>query len=243
VKIIKLNAIDSTNTYLKNLSKEIELEDEVVVWAKDQQIGRGQREASWQSKPGESLTFSVFKQIDRLPAEHQFLMVMLTSLALKDALNNLSIPKIAVKWPNDILSRSKKLCGILIENTIQKNVITSCISGIGLNVNEIEFSNLPQATSMRLSSDTVFNVTEVFNEVVKVLLKRLNNHGSVNFQNIKKEYEASLFKKDVVSVFERPSGIRFNGVIKGVMDSGVLLIENEQEVIEQFQLKEIKMLY
>ncbi len=243
MKIIKLNAIDSTNTYLKNLSKEIVLEDEVVVWAKNQQVGRGQREASWQSKPGESLTFSVFKQINELPAEHQFLMVMLTSLALRDALNYFSIPKIAVKWPNDILSRSKKLCGILIENTIQKSVITSCISGIGLNVNEIEFSNLPQATSMRLSTGTEFNITEVFNVVIKTLLKRLHNHSSVSFQDIKTEYEAALFKKDVVSVFERPSGIKFNGVIKGVMDSGALLIENEQGVIEQFQLKEIKMLY
>ena len=243
MKIIKLNAIDSTNTYLKNLSKEVILEDEVVVLAKEQVSGRGQREAIWLSKAGESLTFSMFKRIDKLPAEHQFLLVMLTSLALKDVLKQLQIPNIAIKWPNDILSRSKKLCGVLIENTLQKTMITSCISGVGLNVNETELKALPQATSMRIASGKKFNMDEVFNLVVDALLTRFKNIQSTDFPKVKKEYEASLFRKDSVSVFERPSGIRFNGVIKGVMDTGALLIENEQEEVEQFQLKEIKLLY
>ena len=243
MKIIKLNAIDSTNTYLKNLSKEIVLEDEVVVWAKEQKAGRGQREASWQSKPGKSLAFSVFKRIDRLPVEQQFLLVMLSALAVKDAFKKLSIPKIAIKWPNDILSHSKKVCGVLIENTLQKNRITSCISGIGINVNETSFSNLPQASSLYLSCGRKFTIEEVFTLVVEALLKRLNESVSTDFQKIKKEYEAALFKKDVVSVFERPNGEQFNGIIKGVEDSGALIIENEKDELEQFQLKEIKLLY
>ena len=243
MKIIKLNAIDSTNTYLKNLSKKVRLEDEVVVLAEEQHAGRGQREAVWSSKAGESLTFSVFKRMEGLPAEHQFLLVMLTSLAIKDTLKKLKVPNIAVKWPNDILSRSKKLCGVLIENSLQKTMITSCIAGVGLNVNEIDFEALPQATSMRLASGRKFNMDKVFNLVAETLFARFENIESTNFHKVKKEYEDALFRKEMVSVFERPSGIRFNGVIKGVMDTGALLIENEQEEVEQFQLKEIKLLY
>ncbi len=168
---------------------------------------------------------------------------MLTSLAIKDTLKKLKVPNIAVKWPNDILSRSKKLCGVLIENSLQKTMITSCIAGVGLNVNEIDFEALPQATSMRLASGRKFNMDKVFNLVAETLFARFENIESTNFHKVKKEYEDALFRKEMVSVFERPSGIRFNGVIKGVMDTGALLIENEQEEVEQFQLKEIKLLY
>lgn len=243
MKIIKLNAIDSTNTYLKKLSKEIPLEDEVVVWAKNQLKGRGQRNASWQSKPGESLTFSVFKKIDNLPADHQFLLVMLTALAVQDALKKLNIFNLAIKWPNDILSHSKKVCGVLIENTLQKNKITSCIAGVGINVNHTDFPNLPQASSLRLVSGSKFTIDEVFNVVVTALLSRLSTCNANNFEKIKKEYEAALFKKDAIAVFERPSGEQFNGIIKGVLDTGALLVENENETLEHFQLKEISMRY
>lgn len=243
MKIIKLNAIDSTNTYLKKLNKEVILEDEVVVHTKEQLAGRGQREASWQSKPGESLTFSVFKRIDGLPAENQFLLVMLTALAVKDVLNDLKVPIVAIKWPNDILSRSKKLCGVLTENTLQHTHITSCISGIGLNVNETSFENLPTATSIRLAVGKKVDMDEMFFAVVESVLKRLRSIPTINFQKIKHEYEASLFRKNKVSTFERPSGIHFNGVIIGVMDTGALLVEHENGEMESFQMKEVRLLY
>ena len=243
MKIIKLNAIDSTNTYLKKLSKEVTLEDEVIVHAKNQLAGRGQRASTWRSNPGESLTFSVFKRVDKLPAENQFLLVMLTALAVKDVLNDIKVPNVTIKWPNDILSRSKKLCGVLTENTLQKTVITSCISGIGLNVNETTFENLPAATSIRLAIEKKVDMEEVFLAVVESVLKRLRGISVFDFQKIKQEYEASLFRKNKVSTFERPLGLRFNGVITGIMDTGALLIEHENGTTEQFQMKEIKLLY
>ncbi|RFN59918.1 biotin--[acetyl-CoA-carboxylase] ligase [Marixanthomonas ophiurae] len=243
MKIIKLNAIDSTNTYLKSLNKEVTLEDEVIVHAKNQLAGRGQRASTWQSNPGESLTFSVFKRIANLPAENQFLLVMLTALAVKDVLNEIKVPNVTIKWPNDILSRSKKLCGVLTENTLQNTAITSCISGIGLNVNETSFENLPAATSIRMATEKKVDIDEVFLAVVKSVLKRLRSIPVANFQKIKQEYEASLFRKNKVSTFERPSGLRFNGVITGIMDSGALLVEHESGELESFQMKEIRLLY
>ena len=56
---IKLNATDSTNTYLKNLLGSTHLEDYTVVVAEEQFKGRGQMNAHWQSEPGKNLTFSV----------------------------------------------------------------------------------------------------------------------------------------------------------------------------------------
>ncbi|WP_165805935.1 biotin--[acetyl-CoA-carboxylase] ligase [Marixanthomonas spongiae] len=243
MKIIKLNAIDSTNTYLKQLNKEVLLEDEVVVCAKHQRAGRGQRTAMWYSKVGESLTFSVFKRVYSLPADQQFLLVMLTALAVKDVLNSLEVPAVAIKWPNDILSRSKKLCGVLIENTLQQAAITTCISGIGLNVNQTGFDNLPMATSMRISTGKKFDVEAVFHAVANEVLNRLRSIPETDFQVIKQEYEAALFRKNKVSTFQRPCGTHFNGIITGIAASGALLVEHENGAMEQFQMKEIKLLY
>ena len=60
MKLIKLNAINSTNTFLKELSKNATLEDFTVVITKNQTNGKGQQESVWFSEPNKNLTFSVY---------------------------------------------------------------------------------------------------------------------------------------------------------------------------------------
>jgi len=62
-----------------------------------------------------------------------FCLSMVASLAVYKTLVALEIPKLSVKWPNDILSENKKICGILIENVIKKNNLNQSVIGIGLN--------------------------------------------------------------------------------------------------------------
>ena len=64
MQIIKLNAIDSTNTYLKEILKTKSLEDNTVVWTLNQFAGRGQQEAKWESEPYKNLTFSILKRFE-----------------------------------------------------------------------------------------------------------------------------------------------------------------------------------
>ena len=149
MEIIKLNATNSTNTYLKNLIKEKPIADLSCVWALSQTQGRGQQGASWVAEPGKNLTFSVFKKFDQLPSEYHFLLNMEVSLAIFRALKKLYIPDLAVKWANDILSAKKKICGILIENTLHKEYITASVIGIGLNVNQLFFNDLPNVSSLQ----------------------------------------------------------------------------------------------
>src|SRR5690606_28695432 len=66
LKIIKLNAIDSTNSYLKQLAKETFLQEETVVLTNRQLSGRGQMGNKWLSREGQSLTFSMFKAFEKL---------------------------------------------------------------------------------------------------------------------------------------------------------------------------------
>tara|TARA_R110002072_G_scaffold124085_1_gene259532 strand:+ start:50101 stop:50832 length:732 start_codon:yes stop_codon:yes gene_type:complete len=243
LKIIKLNAIDSTNTYLKNLSKKVALEDELIVITEKQTAGRGQMHSQWSSSVGQSLTFSVFKRFDNLRVGEQPTITYATSLGLKNGLEKLQIPAISIKWPNDILSYKKKLCGVLIENQTLGDKIVSSVIGIGLNVNEMNFPQLPQATSMKLTSGINYDLGEVFEVISSEILSSLNKIAGNSSEALKQEYENVLFRKDRVSVFEDISGEKFSGIIRGISNSGKLKIELADESLQKYELKQIKMLY
>jgi len=148
LNIIKLNATDSTNTYLLALAKNKELPDDTIVVATEQKKGRGQRNATWQSKSGKSLTFSVFKRLNGILPQEQFVISMAVSVAVVNYLIKLTDRGLQIKWPNDIMADVKKCGGILIENQMRGDSIKSTIIGIGINVNNKDFKNLPQATSL-----------------------------------------------------------------------------------------------
>jgi BirA family biotin operon repressor/biotin-[acetyl-CoA-carboxylase] ligase len=168
---------------------------------------------------------------------------MAVSLAILEAIKRFNIPDISIKWPNDILSANRKIGGILIENVLEGSVVKYSIIGIGLNVNETDFPNLPQASSMKLETGKTFQLDEVLDSILKNVFKNLKNLSSSDFLEIKQLYEINLFRKEKVSVFETPEGSKLNGIIKGVSDSGELLVETENNPLQKFQLKEVKLIY
>jgi BirA family biotin operon repressor/biotin-[acetyl-CoA-carboxylase] ligase len=109
MNIIKLNAIPSTNTYLKDLAKTCVLKDYTVVVTSKQTKGRGQVETLWHSQPNKSITLSVFKRFNGLQISQQWYVSMAVSLAVFNTLKHFKTPEISIKWPNDIMSRSKKM--------------------------------------------------------------------------------------------------------------------------------------
>ena len=243
MKIIKLNAIDSTNSYLIKLGKKERLIDPTIVVSGKQLKGRGQLGAIWQSEPMQSLTFSMFKRFANVSASNLSSITFAVSIGVYKTLKKLMVPQIRIKWPNDIMSHSKKLAGILIGNQVKQGRVVSTVIGIGINVNEEKFDNLPQATSILLSTGRKNLLDEILHTVSEAILKELERVEQGDFQNLKSEYEETLFRKNVVSAFEDTKGNRFNGKINGVSKVGELLVENEDEIIISFQLKEIKYLF
>ena len=243
MEIIKLNATNSTNTYLKNLLKEKQVKDLSCIWALSQTQGRGQQGAKWISEPGKNLTFSVLKKFENLPSEYHFLLNMEVSLAIFRALKKLYIPDLAVKWANDILSSKKKICGILIENTLHKEQISASIIGIGVNVNQVFFNDLPNVSSLQKIMGHPFDLEEVLLLICQELEVSLKSLSPTRFETMLDEYHTHLFRKDKPSTFEDPNGERFMGYIRGVSHNGQLQVEQEDALMSSFSLKEIKLLY
>ena len=242
MRIIKLNAIDSTNLFLRNLCLDTSVKDFTVVVANHQTNGRGQMGTVWDSQKAKNLTFSVFKRFENLNLTHQFAISMIASLAVIKALEKYNLPKLSVKWPNDILSANHKICGILIENVIKQNTIAGSIIGIGLNVNQTNFKDLPQASSILKISGRQYDLDELLQSILdelKILFKWIETS---NFDVIKSNYEAYLFRKDKPSTFENAEGL-FSGFIKGVSNEGLLQVLLEDDVLKTFDLKAVKLLY
>ena len=167
---------------------------------------------------------------------------MVSALAVYKSLCILDLKQVQIKWPNDILAEKKKVSGILIENSISQTSINSSIIGIGINVNQLNFNYLPQASSLKQLTGKTYFLDEVLLNVIqnlKYYFERLKNEGA---KTILKDYNNVLFRKEKPSMFE-VEGSKYVGIIKKVSLDGQLFIEFENQVIKSFNLKEVKLIY
>ena len=242
MQLIKLNATDSTNNYLKQLILERTLDDFSVVVANHQTNGRGQRGSSWLSEKDKNLTFSVLKRNISIVANQQFLLNILVSLSIVKTLEGFNIPKLAIKWPNDILSDHHKISGILIENLIKNKQIEYAIIGIGLNVNQVKFEGLSKVSSLKNIMPLPVDKDELLTKIIdklKMYFKLYSENGS---EFLNSEYESYLFRKDKPSTFTSHDNNLFTGIIRGVSTYGKLCVQME-DFNKEFDLKELKLIY
>ena len=240
--LVKLDAIDSTNEFLKGMASQESVDNFTVVTAENQTKGKGQMGSVWTSERGKNLIMSVLIK-DCIPDIHQiFHLNIAVSLAVIEALNTFKIPNLSIKWPNDILSDNKKIGGILIENSIKSDGTILSIVGLGLNVNQTSFENLPQASSLALINDTTFDKEAILFEIIEHMKRNVSSwHQEPELQ--KEKYDSLLFKKGIPMPFQNQDGNRFMGIILGVSEIGMLRIQLEDDTISEFNIKEIQLLY
>lgn len=243
MRIIKVDAIDSTNSFIRQFYKGNGDFEPVCITAAHQTKGRGQRGSSWQSRPGENLTFSILYPQEKLKISRHFFLSACISLAVVNTLKHIGIPELKVKWPNDILSAKHKVGGILIENIVKTEGIVASIIGIGLNLNQTDFNEIPHAGSLKFITGKTYDPDEILEKLLLEIEKDLIALPGRTGTDILEEYAQNMFRLDKVSVFSSPGGNRFNGIIRGVTTEGKLNLEIEEAVFKTFDLKEIKLLY
>jgi BirA family biotin operon repressor/biotin-[acetyl-CoA-carboxylase] ligase len=242
LQIIKLSAIDSTNDYLKQLSREKKLDNFTIVVANEQTKGRGQMGSKWVSEVGKNLTFSVLVKNVMIPNEKLFDWNIVVALAVLEVLERHEIQKVSIKWPNDIMADSKKVGGILIENVLKSGESFDSVVGIGLNLNQTNFEDLPKATSLKSLTNKNYDIFEIAEEIVKKIEEKYQqlDKSMTVFWN---KYHEKLFKIDKPLAFEDSKNNRFMGIIQGVTHDGKLQVMLEDDSITFFNIKEIQMLY
>ncbi|MFY9242814.1 MAG: biotin--[acetyl-CoA-carboxylase] ligase [Polaribacter sp.] len=240
MKLIKLNAIDSTNSFLKELKHHSTLENFTVVVANDQKNGRGQQNSHWHSEPYKNLTFSVFISDLNIDFNNVKYLNFAISLSVFEVLYKKEIHALSIKWPNDILSANKKVCGILIENSLKGNKINDSIIGIGLNVNQEKFPNsLKDASSLKNITGLEYNLDDLLSEIIDCLKTKIELLKTKKKIELKNAYLEKLYKKNIPAMFKDKENNIFIGIIKGISESGNLLVQTEDDCINEFGVKEI----
>ena len=242
MNIIKLDAIDSTNSYLKKIILNKDVSDSTIVTAKFQTKGKGQLGTNWQSEDSKNLIFSIYKKDLGIKVKDQFIISIIISLALIKTLKKNNLQNLCIKWPNDIMSDNKKICGILIENIVKEKHIKYAIIGIGLNVNQTIFDNLPNASSIKKITGNTHNKDEILKELANNINRSFEMIYSSSSEIIFKKYEELLYRINKPSTFKNLKGENFTGFIKGVTKLGKLNVMLDDNKLESFDLKEISIL-
>ncbi len=243
MQVIKLSAIDSTNDFLKELSKNQTLENFTTVVAENQTKGKGQMGAVWISEEGKNLIMSTLVKEVIKNTDEVFYLNVAVSVSIIAVLETLQLPNLAIKWPNDILSDEKKVAGILIENRFKSDATIESIVGIGLNVNQKDFTAFPKASSLSLMMKKEFDLEQLLDLIVLKIKQNCELINSNSTEKLWDKYYSYLFKKDIEMQFEDADKKLFSGTILGVTADGKLEVILQNKLIKTFRIKEIQMQY
>ena len=222
------------------MAQDAALENFTVVVTNNQTNGRGQQVSKWISEPFKNLTFSIFITFSDLQIQKKKYLNFAISLAIYESLLDLNVPRTTIKWPNDILSVNKKICGILIENSIKGSKIQSSIIGIGLNTNQQVFSDLlKNVTSLKNLTGKNYDLDVLLKKIVEKIKEKVKLLDDNSFADLEKDYLNVLYKKNIPTIFKNSEDVLFMGIITGVSKDGKLQIQLEDETVREFGIKEI----
>ncbi|SDE76163.1 biotin--[acetyl-CoA-carboxylase] ligase [Epilithonimonas hungarica] len=233
--LIHLKECFSTNDEISSLLYD---DESTAVFTFNQIKGRGQYGNIWKVMPNENLAYSLAIKTSKVNISDISLNYY-TAIIVRDFLDNLTKETTKIKWPNDIILNGKKVCGILIEKK-KINNDEFYIIGIGINVLQTDFTNLPKAGSIYSVTGININLLKFVEKFHQNIIARLNQ--VLPEESILTEYNSNLFRKEEITVFQK-NELRQHGIIKNADKSGFLWIDLEDEGLQKFFHKEIEILY
>lgn len=229
----------STNELAAEALKNSKVIEGTAFVAGNQTQGKGQRGNVWQSHPNQNILASYVYFPTFLKTDQQFYLIKAVSLAIKDLLDKYLIDKARIKWPNDIYINDLKITGILIESSTKGDYMGNSIIGIGMNVNQKQFENQVNATSIVLETGIGCNLEMLFSELSYHLEKRylmLKRSPKA----LDHEYQNALYRLNEKTYFIL-DGQQTELVIIGVDELGQLKLRNDLGEIIQYGMHQIKM--
>ena len=228
------NCASTQDELIDFLNQHYLSEDFLAVYTFNQTKGRGQYGNSWENLPEENLAYSFALKTKNINVSDTCFNFY-TAILVRDFIANLTKTEVKIKWPNDLILKNKKICGMLFEKS--KNYF---VVGIGINILQENFKNLPKAGSVLSQTGLSFELKAFTESLHQYLFEHLVQKEIPN--NILELYQLHLFRKNEVSVFEK-NKVRQNGIIQNVDETGHIWIDLENEGLQKFFHKEIELLY
>ena len=228
------NCASTQDELIDFLNQHYLSEDFLAVYTFNQTKGRGQYGNSWENLPEENLAYSFALKTKNINVSDTCFNFY-TAILVRDFIANLTKTEVKIKWPNDLILKNKKICGMLFEKS--KNYF---VVGIGINILQENFKNLPKAGSVLSQTGLSFELKAFTESLHQYLFEHLVQKEIPN--DVLELYHLHLYRKNEVSVFEK-NEVRQNGIIKNVDETGHIWIDLENEGLQKFFHKEIELLY
>ncbi len=238
--ILYFEFLTSTNTKALELLADDKLDEGSVVITDFQEAGKGLDANSWESEKGKNLLMSFLVYPRYIKPEKQFLLNKIVSLAVVDVVREF-LPKkeLKIKWPNDVYVGDKKICGILINNLIKGNEMTSSVIGVGLNVNQTEFlSDAPNPVSMKNISEKEYDLEAVFVRFCDFLNRRCRGLMQ-DKERINQDYLSHLYRFGKYALYKIATK-EVEARITGIDSYGRLCLETRDARKYTCDLKEVE---
>lgn len=235
------NKLDSTNSYLKKISCD-EITQGMVCLADDQTKGRGQYERSWESSPGQNLTFTIAFKPGQ--AERLHVLTLACAYAATALIEHNTALKAFIKWPNDVLVNNRKVAGLLTETVFSGNKLDRVLVGIGLNINQEYFGDslTEKATSLKLEHGTAFSREELLAEylaLIEYCYTRWHQNDTDLLRSINKKL-VGYGKWINLSINGHSPSDKYK--LLGINEKGQLTVINHDAEVKTFSYEQIRLI-
>ena len=185
IKLKKFKTLKSTNDTALKLIKKNSSEPTLIITEKQTQ-GKGRMGKKWISKKG-NLFFSIFFKLDKKKINYRQFAV-LNAFILKKIISKKISKDIKIKWPNDLLFKKQKICGILQE-IIRFNQFNYLIVGIGLNTNVAPQNKSFHSTCLKNIVNKKIDNQKFLRNILKIYETFLNQTKIMSFSELKRKYK------------------------------------------------------
>ena len=222
--------LESTQTPAKELARKGAGEG-LVVLTGYQTSGRGRLGRKWLSSPEGGIYFSILMR-PAIPPESIQMLSLVSAMSVQDSIRSVCGIQCQLKWPNDIIWKGAKICGILTEVSSEPGLVYYAVTGIGINANFPAASldsEYPAASLLSILGEKVHR-GEIIAEVIRGLhkgVRRLELHGGADETLVDYEARSDTIGKIVRVVFENGEVI---GQAVGIGKMGELLVKTDEGV-------------
>jgi BirA family biotin operon repressor/biotin-[acetyl-CoA-carboxylase] ligase len=199
-----------------------------VCLAEQQSKGRGRLHRAWHSPIGQNIYCSILWTWEKAIKDLSGLSLAI-GVIIAEALKELGVGNIKLKWPNDLLINNKKVGGILIELSANKIII-----GFGLNILPIEISDRPTAALCEYLDPSITRhqiLAAILNNFYKNIII-FEQSGFSAFQDTWSGYNA--YQDQAVTINN------IVGVVEGVNELGELLLRDNNGYLLEINSGELE---
>ncbi|PHX92621.1 MAG: hypothetical protein CK532_02010 [Flavobacteriales bacterium] len=217
----------------------------IALYTFNQSHGKGQQDKIWEGLAGQNLAISIaFPLLDNL--EYPLVVInKAIAVAVRNALQLFSSDLLFIKWPNDIVTDTHKICGLLMEVVSIANK-KYFLLGIGVNVNQKSWDNQPKAVSLCSLNNAPIDMHSMLEPLLTGLVKawskttiefplkdRITAELSADFDRVLWHREKGITLQ-MDTLFQKKNSINpslvhekncFGGILLGVNDAGCIFIQ------------------